>query len=254
MRTYGPKLIVKEWRDRNGEMKREEHNVMPLSESSINQLLDHGKTGMVMISGERSAIDSENPKLSLRPDFEKYLDSIGGYDAIDSDALYDEEQNWLKRRNAKADKVLLKYIQDAGYSYSKTYGEYKGEYEPSYIVYNYKKGDDNPGDFYDLEQFAIAMCKKFKQESVLVKRPNDPPIFLDGDGNYVEMWMDGGIKINRPEEDFKTYPKRRRSGPFVTFTEERRTRDYAFENMYTPLRPASYNENMRRRKSGEYIL
>jgi hypothetical protein len=70
MKTYGPKLIVNEWIDRNGERQREEHNVMHLSESSLNQMMDHGKTGMVIISANRSAIDSENPKLSLRPDFD----------------------------------------------------------------------------------------------------------------------------------------------------------------------------------------
>ena len=40
------------------------------------------------------------------------------------------------------------------------------------------------------------------------------------------------------------------------FTEEAMAirADIVFENMCIPLRPASYNENMRRRKSGEYIL
>ena len=32
------------------------------------------------------------------------------------------------------------------------------------------------------------------------------------------------------------------------------TADIVFENMYIPIRPGDYNENMRRRKSGEYIL
>lgn len=254
MRTYGPKLIVKEWRDRNGNVKHEEHNVMPLSESSLNQMMDHGKTGMVIISANRSAIDSENPKLSLRPDFEKYLESIGGYDVIDSDALYNEEQNWLKRRNSKADKVLKRDIIDAGYSYSPVYGGYHGQdsvqdsYEPSYVVYNYKRGDNNPGDFYELEQFAITMCKKFKQDSVYVQEPNSSPKYLDGDGNQVNMFSSNDFKFNRDDEEFYTTVKRDKSNP------QRFTADIVFENMYIPVRPADYNENMRRRKSGEYIL
>ena len=254
MRTYGPKLIVNEWRDRNGEMKREEHNVMPLSESSLNQMMDHGKTGMAIISANRSAIDSENPKLSLRPEFEKYLESIGGYDAIDSDALYDEEQNWLKRRNAKADKVLKRDIIDAGYSYSPVYGGYHGKdsvqdtYEPSYVVYNYKRGDDNPGDFYELEQFAIKMCNKFKQESVYVQEPGSSPKYLDGDGNQVNMFSSNDFKFNRDDEEFYTTTSRDKTNP------QRFTADIVFENMYIPIRPGDYNENMRRRKSGEFIL
>ena len=254
MKTYGPKLIVNEWRDRNGETKRTEHNVMPLSESSLNRMMDHGKTGMVIISANRSAIDSEDPKLSLRPDFEKYLESVGGYEAIDSDALYDEEQNWLKRRNAKADKALLQDIKSAGYSYSPVYGGYHGtddvqdSYEPSYVVYNYKRGDDNPGDFYDLEQFAVDMCRKFKQDSVYVQEPNSAPKYLDADGNQVNMFSSNDFKLNRDNEQFYTTLKRDKSTP------QRFTADIVFESMYIPLRPASYNENMRRIKSGEYIL
>lgn len=254
MKTYGPKLIVNEWRDRNGEMKHTEHNVMALSESSLNRMMDHGKTGIVIISANRSAIDSEDPKLSLRPDFEKYLESVGGYEAIDSDALYDEEQNWLKRRNAKADKVLLQDIKSAGYSYSPVYGGYHGtddvqdSYEPSYVVYNYKRGDNNPGDFYDLEQFAVNMCRKFKQDSVYVQEPNSSPKYLDGNGNQVNMFSSNDFKLNRNDQEFYTTTKRDKTDP------QRFTADIVFESMYIPLRPASYNEKMRRIKSGEYIL
>ena len=252
MRTYGPKKIIVDEYDRAGNFVRQEHGVMPMSESSLNRMMDHGKTGMVIISANRSAIDSEDPKLSLRPEFEEYLVGLGTN--IDSDAQYDEEQNWLKRRNAKADKELLQDIKSAGYSYSPVYGGYHGtddvqdSYEPSYVVYNYKRGDDNPGDFYELEQFAIDMCKKYGQESVYVQEPNSAPKYLDGDGNQVNMFSSSDFKLNRPEEQFFTTTKRDKSTP------QRFTADIVFESMYIPLRPASYNENMRRIKSGEYIL
>ena len=254
MRTYGPKLIVREWRDRNGELRREERNVMPLSESSLNRMMDHGKTGMVIISANRSAIDSEDPRLSLRPDFERYLKSVGGYDSIDSDALYDEERNWLKRRNAKADKTLKRDIIDAGYSYSPVYGGYHGQdsvrdsYEPSYVVYNHKRGGDNPGDFRELERFAITMCKKFRQDSVYVQAPGSSPKYLDCDGNQVNMSSSNNFKFNRDDEEFYTTTRRDKSNP------QRFTADIVFENMCVPVRPGDYNENMRRLKSGEYIL
>ena len=253
MRTYGPKLIVKEWRDRNGELKREERNVMPLSESSLNRMMDHGKTGMVIISANRSAIDSENPRLSLRPDFERYLNSIGGYDGIDSDALYDEERNWLKRRNAKADKTLKRDIIDAGYSYTPVFGGYHGKdgvtdsYEPSYVVYARDRSGEVV-DFQELVDFALEMCRKYGQESVYVQGPGQPPMYLDSEGDRVDTSSTDKFKLNRDDEEFFTTISRDKTNP------QRFTADIVFEDMCVQLRPASYNENMRRLKSGEYIL
>lgn len=253
MKAYGPKRIVLEEMNRKGEFVRQEHNVMPLSESSLNQMMDHGKTGMIIISGNRSAIDSDNPKQSLRPAFDKYINKMGGYEAIDSDALYNEEQNWLRRRNAAADKQLLQDIKNAGYTYTPVYGGYHGSddvqdsYEPSYVVYNYKRSNE-PADFQELEALALKLCSKYHQDSVYVQRPNQPPVYLDSDGNQVNSSSSDNFKFNRDKEQFYTTNKRDKSNP------QRFTSDIVFENLYIPLRPASYNENMRRLKSGEYIL
>ena len=253
MKAYGPKRIVLEEMNRKGEFIRQEHNVMPLSESSLNQMMDHGKTGMIIISGNRSAIDSDNPKQSLRPAFDKYINKMGGYEAIDSDALYNEEQNWLRRRNAAADKQLLQDIKNAGYTYTPVYGGYHGSddvqdsYEPSYVVYNYKRSNE-PADFQELEALALKLCSKYHQDSVYVQRPNQPPVYLDCDGNQVNSSSSDNFKFNRDKEQFYTTNKRDKSNP------QRFTSDIVFENLYIPLRPASYNENMRRLKSGEYIL
>ncbi len=253
MKAYGPKRIVLEEMNRKGEFVRQEHNVMPLSESSLNQMMDHGKTGMIIISGNRSTIDSDNPKQSLRPAFDKYINKMGGYEAIDSDALYNEEQDWLRRRNAAADKQLLQDIKNAGYTYTPVYGGYHGSdgvqdsYEPSYVVYNYKRSNE-PADFQELEALALKLCSKYHQDSVYVQRPNQPPVYLDCDGNQVNSSSSDNFKFNRDKEQFYTTNKRDKSNP------QRFTSDIVFENLYIPLRPASYNENMRRLKSGEYIL
>lgn len=253
MKAYGPKRIVLEEMNRKGEFVRQEHNVMPLSESSLNQMMDHGKTGMIIISANRSAIDSDNPKQSLRPAFDKYINKMGGYEAIDSDALYNEEQNWLRRRNAAADKQLLQDIKNAGYTYTPVYGGYHGSddvqdsYEPSYVIYNYKRSNE-PADFQELEALALKLCSKYHQDSVYVQRPNQPPVYLDCDGNQVNSSSSDNFKFNRDKEQFYTTNKRDKSNP------QRFTSDIVFENLYIPLRPASYNENMRRLKSGEYIL
>lgn len=253
MREYGPKRIVVECFDRSGKFVRQDRNVMPLSESSLNQMMDHGKTGMIIISASRAQVDDSNPNLSLRAAFDRYAEKQGGYQSIDSDALYDEEQQWLKRRNAAATQQLQKDIKDAGFSYTPVYGGYKpkdgGEatFEPSYIVYCYNRSGDLVKFDY-LEQFALAMCKKYKQESVYVQRPGEPPVYLDCDGNQMNSSSSDEFKFNRDQEEYFTTKSRDKSNP------QRFTADIVFENLYIPLRPGSYNENMRRRKSGEYIL
>jgi hypothetical protein len=191
--------------------------------------------------------------LSLRPAFDKYVEKLGGKQLIDSDAQYDIEQDWLKRRNSRADKMLRNDIKDAGLSYTPVYGGYHGSddvvdsYEPSYVVYCYNKSGDVVKFDY-LEEFAVEMCRKYKQESVYVQRPGEPPVYLDCDGNQINMSSSDNFKFNRDKEEFYTTTSRDKSNP------QRFTADIVFENMYIPLRPASYNEKMRRLKSGEYIL
>ena len=250
MKAYGPKKVILEAVASDGTVVEVERNLMPISESSLNRMLDHGKTGMVILSACRSAVESTDPKLDLTYEFEM---DMGDRD-IDSDALYDEMEEWLRKRNAVKDKELKDDIKKAGYSFTPVYGGYRGKdgvnssYEPSYVVYNYKRGDDNPGDFYELEQFAIKMCGKYGQESVYVQEPGSAPKYLDDEGNQVNMFSSKNFKLNRDNEKFFTTTKRDKTNP-KTFTG-----DIVFESMYIQLRPASYNENMRRIKSGEYIL
>lgn len=253
---FGPKKITlnEVTRDRKN-VVRMEYNVMPISEASINRMLDHGKDGMIIISANRSEIDSSNPELSLRKEFEHYLNTkYDSPDIVDSDALYDIEREWLRNRNARADRELKDDIQKMGYSYTPVYGGYHGQddvsdsFEPSYVVYNYKRDSKEPGDFQELKKFAIMACNKFKQDSVYVQEPGEAPNFLDGHGNKVNSSSSLNFKINDRNQEFFTTNKRKKTAP------QRFTSDIVFENCYIPLRPADYNEKRRRLGIGEYIL
>lgn len=244
MISYGPKQIV---------VNEQVRKVMPLSESSLNQMMDHGKTGMIIISSQVSQIEREDPKLDLTAKFEKSLESVGGVQSIDSDAMYDEMQNWLTRRNRAADKQLRKDIQEAGFSFTPVFGGYKmketGEesHEPSYVVYCYnRKGQQL--DFQDLLKFGLKMCLKYSQESIYVQAPGKPPVYLDYNGNQINTSSSDKFKFNRDQEEYFTTTSRDKSHP------QRFTADIVFENMYIPLRPGDYNERMRRDLQGEYIL
>ena len=244
MRTYGPKRIT---------VNEQARNVMPLSESSLNRMMDHGKTGMIIISSQVTSIEREDPRLDLTAEFEKSLEKKGGPRAIDSDAMYDERRDWLRRRNKAADNALRRDIQAAGFSYTPNYGGYRmqetGEqtFEPSYIVYCYDaKGQ--PRDFQDLLDFGLKMCLKYSQESIYVKAPGKPPVYLDYNGNQTNSTSTDSFRFNGDDEEYfsKIKRKKARSPQF--------TADINFNEMYVPLRPGDYNENMRRLKSGEYIL
>lgn len=244
MKTYGPKRIL---------VNEQAKNVMPLSESSLNKMMEHGKTGMIIISSQVTSIEREDPNLDLTDEFQKSLEEKGGIDSIDSDALYDEMQDWLRKRNKEKDRELRDDIKAADFSYTPNYGGYRmqetGEetFEPSYIVYCYDR-EGHPRDFQDLLDFGLEMCLKYSQESIYVQKPGEPPVYLDYKGNQTNTTSTNNFRFNRDDEEYfsKTKRKKARSPQF--------TADIVFENMYIPLRPGDYNENMRRRKSGEYIL
>ena len=254
IRNYGPKKItLTEVKNGTREVIDREHNVMPLSEASLNQMMQHGKTGMVIISSQVSSIERDDPELDLTAEFEKSLEKKGGVQSIDSDAMYDEMKEWLRRRNAFADKQLKKDIHDAGFSYTPVFGGYRmqetGEesHEPSYVVYCYdRKGQLR--DFQELKDFALKMCGKYSQESVYVQAPNDPPVYLDKHGNQINSSSSGNFKFNRGNETFFTTTGRDKN------SKQRFTGDIQFNEMYIPIRPGDYNERMRRLTVGEYIL
>ena len=254
IRNYGPKKItLTEVKRGTNEVIDREHNVMPLSETSLNRMMEHGKTGMIIISSQVSSIERNDPELDLTSEFEKSLKEKGGIGSIDSDALYDEMENWLRRRNAYADRELKKDILNAGFSYTPVFGGYKmketGEetHEPSYVVYCYDR-NGQPRDFQELKDFALKMCRKYKQESVYVQAPGEPPVYLDADGNQLSSTSTNNFKFNRDDETYFTTKSRDKSHP------QRFTADIQFESMYIQLRPGDYNERLRRDKSGEYIL
>lgn len=254
--NFGPRQIQLDEIDRkSGQVVTKPHNVRILSEGGLNSMMEHGKTGMVIISACRSEIDSENPAQSLREAFEDYVDKVcGGMQSVDSDALYDLEKDWLKKRNAHATKQLKEDIMAAGYSFTPVYGGYQGKevgdssFEPSFVVYNHKRSSDT-GDWEELKRFALDMCGKYKQESVYVQAPGEPPVYLDSDGNQINTSSSKDFKFNRESEPYFTTDKLKKRGHPQRFTA-----DISFNEMYIPLKPASLNEQMRRDKQGEIIL
>ena len=117
--------------------------------------------------------------------------------------------NMSQEINDENTKSLISDLRQSGFSFLPTYGGYRGtdgvedDYEPSFVVFNYDtKG--NARNFKDLKQFALAMCGKYSQDSVLVKAPKQAPVWLDKDGNKINARESEKYWKNDPKQPYFT--------------------------------------------------
>lgn len=164
-------------------------------------------------------------------------------------------------------KQLAADIKSAGYSYMPVYGGYveddNGEVlEASFVIFNYDN-HGNSGDFEELKSFAISMCGKYNQDSVLVCEPNGVPTYYDRTGNIVSdpEHSSSNVKVNDRSEPYFTELKNKR---------HRFTYDIGFPDSddsltsslaeilsgydYLRCRPMSYGERHRRWSYGEVFV
>lgn len=114
-----------------------------------------------------------------------------------------------KEKNDENTRRLISDLKKSGYSYLPTYGGYRGtdgvedDYEPSFVVFNYDVNGQS-GDFNALRLFALQLCAKYNQDSVLVKAPGEPPVYLDKDGNKVNSKESNRTWKNDPKQEYFT--------------------------------------------------
>lgn len=151
-------------------IKHNDYRPILLKETTLNRILDkHGKNGFVVISADK----------------------------------YD----YPKEINDKNTQQLIIDIQNSGYSYLPTYGGYinketdvLGDFEPSFLVFNYSE-DGETGDFEQLRKFALDMCGKYNQDSVMIKYPNSAPTWEDENGNVVSKRSSDKYWKNDPSKE-----------------------------------------------------
>lgn len=221
----------------------------PMNEFKIGRLLHHGENGYIVVSTNRSEVFSSNKENDLTDECKSDLQSVG------IPFTQKAAADWLKRRNKTAQNELDKFLKSSEniFSFTPVYGGYHGtdnvkdEFEPSYVIYSYdKKG--NKVDFEKLYELALYLCKAYKQDSVYICRPNEAPVYVNGDGEVVSSKSSKNYKFNRGDEMFYTTDKRKKNNP------QRFTADIQFENYFHKAYPADYNEKMKRVLQGEYIL
>ena len=142
-----------------------------IDETTLDRILNkHGRNGLINISANRSDMPQED--------------------------------------NIVNTKSLISDLKNSGYSYLTTYGGYRGEdgveddYEPSFIVFNKTNGEKR--DFEELRQFAILLCGKYNQDSVLIKAPNVNPIYVDYNGQKVNKTESDIVWKNDPKQEYFT--------------------------------------------------
>lgn len=134
----------------------------------------------------------------------------------------DSEEKFLEERNDKCDRELYSYLKGPSnpYNFTATYGGYQGptgeigDYEPSFIIYNNvnKSKRDNFSSYgwEDLYKRALAMCQRYKQDSVYVQAPGKDPVYVDMGGNKVNTSESSNFTFNQ-KDSFFTTTKRKKS-------------------------------------------
>lgn len=215
---------------------------------NLGRIEKHGADGFVILSANRSDVESSNQNNDLTKEYFEWLQNNGAEDNHES------KNKFLRKWNLIHDKELLKDILTKGYTYSTVYGGYKGSddvidsLEPSFVVYNHKKSSD-VSDWNELYDFAIEMCRKYYQDSVYIQAPNEAPNYIDANGNKVNASSTKNMKFNRDNEIAYTTTKRDKNNP------QRFTANMVFEGKY--YRPSSrheYVDRIQRTQYGEIFL
>ena len=231
-----------------------------IDEKGLNRIINHGKYGFIIISGNRSEIYSSDEHNDLTKDYEEWC-KTNHFELTDKN----KQKMWLTKRNKAADIELADDLKKSKYAFTPVYGGYRGQddvvdsFEPSYIVYCHAKNDSKAYlDWNNLLNFGIELCKKYKQDSFYVQSPGETPMYIGQDGKPKSSSSSLNFKLNDyNQEVFTTTNRYNKSGKTVNGLEtrpQRFTADINFESCYRKAGPSTYFERIKRRKLGEVFL
>ena len=237
-----------------------------LRETSLNRLNYHTKYGFIIVSANKSSVDS-----SLEEDFLQWCKEHN----FDSEEPF-TETTYLKYRNLTADKELMSYLRSSDNKFSFTpinggYRDKKGNtdsFEPSFIIYNRYKKDTKNQDYErtweDLYDLALQICEAYEQDSVYIQAPNEAPKYVNSKGETVSSRSSKKMKYNDTNQEYfstitrygasrgKRSPVRRFTSD-ISFDESVPTLRNLIESksLYTRSTPSTYNAKLRRSSFGE---
>ena len=235
------------------------------TESSLSRLDYHIRHGFVIVSTNKSNIDS-----TLE---DEYFDWCKHHNFNEDDDY--SESIFLKYRNLESDRELMSYLRSSENKFSFTpinggYRDVKGNtdsFEPSFIIYNsYKNnnGQDYEKSWEDLYSLALDICKEYHQDSVYIQEPDKAPRYVNSKGDTVSTRSSRRIKYNDMNQEYFSTINRygasrggkkpvKRFTADISFDESVPTIDRLVEKnrIYTRSTPSTYNAKVRRSKLGE---
>jgi hypothetical protein len=164
----------------------------------------------------------------------------------------------LSNINKQRIREFIDILKQSGFSYTPVYGgfiENKGEeneehvYERSFVIYPYDK-NGNLREFNELYDFALEMCRKYNQDSVLVAKPNETPKYITKDNN-VDMEFSGDVTFNDVSQEYFTDLHKNTNKYDMT---NRKPTRFTFEGCYLNPSPQCYSERHVRYLMGEKFL
>lgn len=233
--------------------------MLPLAEGGVNRILAHGKDGMIIISANRSGIESYVEGNDLSAEYKQWL-------SLNKESDNEENRNrFLSIRNKEAEQNLKRDLQNSPFAYSPVYGGYHGSdgvddsFEPSFIVYCHgKRYSTDKEPFEKLYNFAIELCRKYKQDSVYVQAPNEAPVWIGQNGEKLSGISSNNFKINDFSQQYYTTinrSKRNTTDMGLETKPQRFTADISFsECMWRKFGPSTYFDRMKRSQLGEVFL
>ena len=182
------------------------------------------------------------------------ISACRGSEDFNLDETNPQELNKLRQINNQRTKELLSDIKKKGFTYTPCFGgfiENKGleneqeVYEKSFIIYPYKKNESY--DFQELKDFAIEMCDKYDQESVLIKAPTETPKCYNKNGD-ITIEMGNDATFNDVAQEYFTDLNKNTSNKINPNSKPTR---FTFTETYIPLKPENYSEGVVRFYKGE---
>lgn len=169
-----------------------------------------------------------------------------------------ENKQKLAELNKDRIKEFINILKSTGFSYTPVYGGFienkdtdaeESVYERSFIIYPYDK-HGKLRDFKELYDFALEMCKKYSQDSVLIAKPNENPKYVTKD-NKVDKEFNGKTSFNDISQEYFT--DLRKNTHKYDMTDRTPTR-FSFTECYINPAPQSYSERHIRFLNGEKFI
>ena len=182
------------------------------------------------------------------------ISACRGSEDFNLDETNPQQLNKLRQINNQRTKDLLSDIKKKGFTYTPCFGgfiENKGleneqeVYEKSFIIYPYKR--DESYNFQELKDFAIEMCNKYNQNSVLIKAPTEKPLYYDKNGG-IDDEMGNDVIFNDITQKYFTDLHKNTSNKIKSDSKPTR---FTFTETYIPLKPQCYSEGHIRYLKGE---